>query len=110
MNEPLPIDNTTTEDMATDRLAGVQQIEDKQLWVGSTVNGAYERIEDPKASPPVQPEIQLLEGWRNGNIKMSAVAPTVSDKAHTWDIWLEVTSLSGGDWTIVKNVYVRVPT
>ena len=90
--------------------AGVQQIEDKQLWVGSTINGAYERIEDPKADPAIQPEIQLLEGWRNGNIKMSLVAPITADPGHTWDIWLEVNSLTSGDWSLVKNVYVKVPT
>jgi hypothetical protein len=89
--------------------SGVSQIEDKQLWTGSTVNGAYERIENPKAVPPVQPEIRLIEGWRNGNIKISVAGPADSPDTHTWDVWLQVSSITSDSWEAVTAIFVRVP-
>ena len=97
--------------------AGVQQIEDKQFWRGSTINGAYERVEEPKADPPVQPEIQLMEGWRNGNIHFDTVAPTTFPiGGHTWDIRCVVNALSydpdidpSQQLQLITAMYVSVP-
>lgn len=86
--------------------AGVQEIEDKQLYVGSTVNGAFERIEEPKADPAIQPEIQLKAGWRNGNIKVGTGAPSAS-LGHDWDVYLDVPAGTG--WTVVTAVYLKRP-
>ena len=86
------------EDVEAYGSSGVGQIEDKQLWKGSTINAAFERIENPKADPAIQPEIQLIEGWRNGNIKIGTGAPS-ADLGHTWDIYLDVPSGTG--WTAV---------
>lgn len=97
---------TPSETQAYDS-AGVQHIEDKQLYVGSTVNGAFERIEDPKADPKVEPEIQLKNGWRNGNIKIGTGAPTASTSGHDWDIYLDVPAGTG--WVAVTAVYLKRP-
>jgi len=85
----------------------VQRGEARNEYVKQHINEAYEQIRDDLANPPVQPEIQLKEGWRNGNIKISDTQPT-DDASHTWDIWLEVPSGSIG-WTEVTKVHVRMP-
>jgi len=94
--------------------SGVQQIQDKQLYVGSTINGAFERIQKD-TDPDVDPAIQLKEGWQSGNIHFDTVAPTNPlpdpipiDYPHTWDIWCVVASLTSDQWEQITAMYVRV--
>lgn len=95
--------------------AGVQEIEDKQFFTGSVINGAYEIVRDDR-KPEIYPEIKLKQGWRNGNIFLSATAPptppAIADRGsadpHTYDLWLVVTSFGTGaeGWKAVTATYV----
>ena len=89
--------------------ADVQQKQSRDQYIYQHINEAYEQIRDDKADPPIQPEIRLKEGWRNGNIHISTASPTSTDEAHTWDIWLKVASDSSDSWEQVTEIFVRVP-
>ena len=94
--------------------ARVQRLLSRDAYVMQHINEAYEIIKVEKADPPVPPEIRLIEGWRNGNIKVSEDAPhDIENETHTWDLWLKVGPISdpppAEDWREVLNVYVRMP-
>jgi hypothetical protein len=94
--------------------SGVQKIQDKQLFVGSTINGAFERIQNDQ-DLSVDPSIQLKEGWQNGNIHYDTVDPTNPipdpipiDYPHTWDIWCVVADTESDQWEEITKIFVRV--
>ena len=86
----------------------IQKIESKDAYVHQYVNEAFEVKRNDKANPPIEPEIRLKEGWRNGNIKVSTAAPADSEDTHTWDIWLQVASTDSNTWETVTGIFVRV--
>ena len=87
----------------------IQQVQARDSYVHQHINEAYELIRDDKANPPIQPEIRLKEGWLNGNIHISELAPTLTDEAHTWDVWLQIETGIVDNWATVINTFVRVP-
>lgn len=95
-----------------------QRDESKDQYVWQHINESYEMIRDDKADPPIQPEIQLKEGWRNGNIKIGIGPPVRHDivddprlynEEHHWDVYLQVASLDSDIWEAVTAIYVRTP-
>ena len=93
----------------SDAPLGLQQIQAREEYIKQHINEAYEMIRKDIADPPIQPEIQLKEGWRNGNIKIGIGAPTKDTGEHTWDVYLDVASVTSDDWEAVTAVYVRTP-
>lgn len=94
--------------------ARVQRVLSRDAYVMQHINEAYEIIRLDNADPPVQSEVRLIEGWRNGNIKVSEDDPhDIENETHTWDLWLKVeanASPPSEDWRPVIGVYVRMPT
>ena len=88
---------------------GVGMREARGEFIPQHINQAYEILRDDKANPPIQPEIQLKEGWRNGNIKIGVGAPSTGAGEHTWDVYLQVASLTSNTWEAVTAIYVRTP-
>ena len=90
--------------------AKVQRLLSRDAYVMQHINEAYEIIKIEGADPPVQPEVRLMEGWRNGNIKVSEDDPhDIENETHTWDVWLKIDSASSDPWRPVLGVFVRMP-
>jgi hypothetical protein len=96
----------------------IQKTQSRQDYIRQFVNETYEQIVDPTADPAIQPKVQLLEGWQNGNIHFDTVAPPVIPVApipptfpHTWDIWCVVSATPDPvtGWTEILSTYVRLP-
>lgn len=85
---------------------GIQQQQSREEYIRQHINEAYEVIRVDTADPPIQPEIQLKEGWQNGNIKVGTGAPS-ADLGHTWDVYLDVPAGTG--WTAVTAIYIKRP-
>lgn len=93
----------------------IQKVQRGVSYVRQHVNEAYEAIWNDLAKPPVQPRVQLKEGWQNGNIHFDTIDPVnpVPDPLpegypHTWDIWC-VTGGVAGEWNEVTKIFVRLP-
>ena len=89
------------------RAQDVQRGEAREGFVWQQINEAHEIIRKDK-DPDIQPTIQLKEGWKNGNIHVGTGAPS-PDLGHTWDIYLDTTTIGSG-WQAVTAIYVRRPT
>ena len=93
----------------------VQNNQAREDYIYQHIDEAYEIIRYDKATPPIEPEIRLKEGWRNGNIKVSTEAPSDSESTHTWDVWLQLVVSTDpvlpapGTWAEVEKVLVRIP-
>lgn len=92
----------------SDYISKIQRGQAEDSDVRQHINEAYECIWNDK-DPSVEPTVQLKEGWKNGNIGIGTGTPSVGSGEHTWDLYLQVASITSSSWEPITAIYVRVP-